>query len=94
AIRADIDALPIQEETDLPFSSNAAGVMHACGHDVHTAIALGVAKLLTDHLDLDELEGEVRFIFQHAEELPPGGAEDMIAAGVLDGVDYVIGAHL
>ncbi|GGG73080.1 amidohydrolase [Paenibacillus radicis (ex Gao et al. 2016)] len=94
AIRADIDALPIQEETDLPFASNADGVMHACGHDGHTAIALGVAKLLTDHLALDELEGEVRFIFQHAEELPPGGAEDMIAAGVLDGVDYVIGAHL
>lgn len=94
AIRADIDALPIHEENDLPFVSDTAGVMHACGHDGHTAIALGVAKLLTDHLDLSNLEGEIRFIFQHAEELPPGGAEEMIAAGVLDGVDTIIGAHL
>jgi len=93
AIRADIDALPIHEENDhLPFTSTASGVMHACGHDGHTAIALGVAKVLSAHQQ--DLEGEIRFIFQHAEELPPGGADDMIAAGVMDGVDWVIGAHL
>lgn len=92
AIRADIDALPIQEENDLPFSSVQDGVMHACGHDGHTAIVLGVAKLLTEHLTA--FNGEIRFLFQHAEELPPGGAEDMLAAGVMKDVDWVIGAHL
>lgn len=92
AIRADIDALPIEESTGLPYVSANPGVMHACGHDGHTAIVLGVAKVLAEHYDT--LEGEVRFIFQHAEELPPGGAEEMIAAGVMEGVDAVIGAHL
>jgi len=92
AIRADIDALPIEEDTGLPFASEASGVMHACGHDGHTATVLGVARILSEHAD--ELEGEVRFLFQHAEELPPGGADEMIAAGVMDGVDLVIGAHL
>ncbi|BBI36323.1 amidohydrolase [Cohnella abietis] len=92
AIRADIDALPIQEDTGLAFTSQNDGVMHACGHDGHTATVLGVAKILSQHRD--ELEGEVRFLFQHAEELPPGGADEMIAAGVMDGVDWVIGAHL
>lgn len=92
AIRADIDALPIDEETNLPFSSEKPGVMHACGHDGHTAIVLGVAKVMAEAQS--ELEGEIRFIFQHAEELPPGGADEMIAAGVMDGVDAVIGAHL
>jgi len=94
AIRADIDALPIQENTSLTFSSTNDGVMHACGHDGHTAIVLGVAKIFAKHFANHELAGEIRFIFQHAEELPPGGADEMIAAGVMDGVDCVIGAHL
>ncbi|WP_107840855.1 amidohydrolase [Metasolibacillus meyeri] len=92
AIRADIDALPIDEETNLQFTSQTAGAMHACGHDGHTATVLGVAKVLSAHQA--ELAGEVRFIFQHAEELPPGGAKEMIAAGVMDNVDAIIGAHL
>ncbi len=92
AIRADIDALPIQEDTGLPFASQVQGVMHACGHDGHTATVLGVARVLSEHAE--ELEGEIRFLFQHAEELPPGGADEMIAAGVMDGVNHVIGAHL
>lgn len=92
AIRADIDALPIQEENDLPYASKNAGAMHACGHDGHTAMVLGAAKILAAYQA--SLEGEIRFLFQHAEELPPGGAEEMIEAGVMDGVDWVIGAHL
>lgn len=92
ALRADIDALPIQEENTFDFVSRAEGVMHACGHDGHTAVLLGVARILADMRD--EISGEIRFLFQHAEELPPGGARDFIAAGVMDGVDYVIGCHL
>lgn len=92
AIRADIDALPIQEETSHSFSSQNPGVMHACGHDGHTAILLGAAKILSTLQD--QLKGEVRFLFQHAEELAPGGAEEMVQAGVMDGVDMIIGAHL
>ena len=92
ALRADIDALPIQEENTFDFVSGAEGVMHACGHDGHTAVLLGVARILADMRD--EIPGEIRFIFQHAEELPPGGARDFIAAGAMDGVDYVIGCHL
>ena len=74
ALRADIDALPIQEETDLEFASENPGVMHACGHDGHTAMLLATLNAL--HARRDELVGEVRFIFQHAEELLPGGAQD------------------
>lgn len=92
AIRADIDALPIQEENSLSYSSQNPGAMHACGHDGHTAILLGTAKILSTLQD--QLKGEVRFLFQHAEELAPGGAEEMVQAGVMDGVDVVIGAHL
>jgi amidohydrolase len=92
ALRADIDALPIREETGLPFASEREGVMHACGHDGHTAELLAVARVL---LGLrDDLRGEVRFLFQHAEELLPGGARDVVAAGALDGVDFVLGCHL
>ncbi len=92
AIRADIDALPIKEETNLPFASKVDGVMHACGHDGHTAILLGTAKILSELQE--ELSGEFLFLFQHAEEVPPGGAKEMVEAGVLEGVDYVLGLHL
>ncbi len=92
AMRADIDALPIEERNSHEFVSRNAGVMHACGHDGHTAMLLGAAKVLTGIRD--ELAGEIRFIFQHAEELDPGGAEELVNAGVLDGVDMIIGAHL
>lgn len=92
ALRADMDALPITEETALPFASTNDGVMHACGHDGHTAMLLGAAKVLKDNKD--NFSGEVVFIFQHAEELPPGGAAEMVAAGVLDGVEQVVGIHL
>ena len=92
AIRADIDALPIEERNEHGFVSRNPGVMHACGHDGHTAMLLGAAKVLASRRD--DLAGEVRFVFQHAEELFPGGAEEMVQAGVMDGVDIVIGAHL
>ena len=91
-LRADMDALPIQEETGLPFASKKDGVMHACGHDGHTAMLLGAAKVLSQ-LE-DEISGEIRFYFQHAEELYPGGASEMVRAGVADGIDGVIGLHL
>ncbi len=91
AIRADMDALPIQEDTSLPFASKNPGVMHACGHDMHTAILLGVVKYLVTKKE--DIRGEIRFIFQHAEEYI-GGAKEMVAAGALDGVDKIIGLHV
>lgn len=91
-IRADIDALPIQEENQVPYASDQAGVMHACGHDGHTAMLLGAAKILSGYKD--KIKGEVRFIFQHAEELPPGGAAEIVRAGAADGMDSIIGIHL
>lgn len=92
ALRADMDALPITEENDFDFASKNEGVMHACGHDAHTAVLLGVAKILSGMKD--EIKGEVRFLFQHAEEKLPGGASEMVEAGVMDGVDVVLGAHV
>jgi amidohydrolase len=92
ALRADIDALPVQEETGLEFASTRPGVMHACGHDMHTAILLAAATALAERRA--ELAGEVRFVFQHAEEKLPGGAQELVAAGVMDGVDVVVGAHV
>lgn len=91
-LRADIDALPIQEETGLPFASQNAGVMHACGHDLHTASLMGAAKILAAHRD--ELCGNVKFFFQPDEE-GNGGAERMVKAGCLQNpsVDAVFGGH-
>lgn len=91
-LRADIDGLPLQEETGLPFSSRHPGVMHACGHDGHMAILLATAERLVSHRE--DFKGRVRVLFQPAEEKPPGGALPMIEAGVLDGVDEVLGLHL
>ncbi len=92
AIRADMDALPIEEENDFEFVSQNPGVMHTCGHDGHTAMLLGTAKILSGLKD--KINGQVRFLFQHAEELFPGGAEEMVRAGVMQGIDAVIGTHL
>lgn len=92
ALRADFDALPIQEENDHSFTSTVDGVMHACGHDGHTAALLGLAKALNRMQH--ELKGTVVFIHQHAEELPPGGAIAMIEDGCLEGVDVIFGTHL
>lgn len=92
ALRADFDALPIHEETDLPYKSTVDGVMHACGHDSHTATLLVLAKVLNRMKD--EIEGNVVFIHQHAEEKPPGGAISMIEDGCLDGVDVIFGQHI
>ena len=92
AFRADIDALPIREDNDLPFCSVHDGVMHACGHDGHTAIQLAAARILNRHRE--ELKGDVLLIFQHAEEVPPGGGIEMKEAGVMEGVDLLFGLHL
>lgn len=106
ALRADIDALPVTERVDLPFKSNVTttfdgldvGVMHACGHDTHIAILMGVAEVLSKHKD--KINGTIKFIFQPAEEGPPkgeeGGAELMIKEGVLKNpnVDAIFGLHI
>lgn len=90
AFRADMDGLPITEETGLPFVSENPGVMHACGHDIHTAVLLGTATLLTKYKSA--LHGTVRFIFQPAEEIL-SGAKAMIAEGIMNGVDEIYGLH-
>jgi amidohydrolase len=91
AIRADMDALPIHEVNELDYRSTVEGKMHACGHDGHTAIALAVAALLSKRRA--ELTGNVKFLFQPAEE-GRGGAKLMLQEGVMEGVDGVIGLHL
>ena len=91
-LRADMDALPIQEDTGLPYASQNPGVMHACGHDCHTASLLGAAKLMAAHKE--ELCGNVKFFFQPNEE-GDGGAQRMVDAGCLENptVDAVFGGH-
>lgn len=91
AFRADIDALPIDENNDLPYKSKTPGVMHACGHDTHAACLLTFAKLLSSHREL--VKGTVKFIFQAAEEKLPGGAKALCADGALNGVDMIFGLH-
>jgi amidohydrolase len=92
AIRSDIDALPITEQTGLPFRSRNVGVMHACGHDMHMTAVLGTAAILSGMKK--QLKGSVRFIFQPAEEMPPGGAEPMIQNGALKNVSMIFGLHV
>ena len=92
ALRADFDALEIEELNEIPYKSKNPGVMHACGHDGHTATLLVLAKVLAEMQE--QLTGNVVFIHQHAEELVPGGAKAMIEDGCLDGVDVIYGTHL
>lgn len=92
AIRADFDALPITEETGLPFASENPGCMHACGHDGHTAYMMVLVETLIEMKD--QLKGKIKVFHQPAEETPPGGAVGMIKAGCLDGVDNVVGIHV
>lgn len=92
AVRADIDGLPIKEENDIEYASKNEGVMHACGHDAHIAMLLGLARLLVQNVQ--NMKGNVRLLFQPAEEAPPGGALSLIKEGALQGVDYIIGQHI
>ena len=92
-LRADIDALPIQENRDdLDFVSEIDGKMHACGHDSHASMLLGAAEVLSKNKD--KISGEIYLIFQHAEELPPGGAIEMVETGLFDDLDVVFAQHI
>mgnify|MGYP001453072448 CR=1 FL=1 len=91
-LRADFDALPITEEADVPFKSKNEGVMHACGHDAHTAYLMVLADCLIQLKD--ELHGTVKIIHQHAEEVPPGGAKSIVESGKLDDLDAIFGIHI
>ncbi|EMV4583589.1 amidohydrolase [Listeria monocytogenes] len=92
ALRADFDALPIEEQTELPFKSKKPSVMHACGHDGHTAYLLVLADCL---IQLKEnIPGTIKIVHQHAEETPPGGAKSVVESGILDDVDQIFGIHV
>lgn len=93
ALRADIDALPVQETTGLPFASTVHGVAHACGHDVHTAAVLGAGLVLAELHATGDLPVGVRLVLQPAEEVQPGGALDVINAGGLDGIGRIFAVH-
>jgi amidohydrolase len=93
ALRADIDALPVQETTGLPFASTVPGIAHACGHDVHTTALLGAGLVLAELHAAGELPNAVRLVFQPAEEVQPGGALDVVAAGGLDGIGRIFALH-
>lgn len=93
ALRADIDALPVQETTGLPYASTVHGVAHACGHDVHTTALLGAGLVLAELHEAGELPTGVRLIFQPAEEVQPGGALDVMGEGALDGVGRIFALH-
>lgn len=93
ALRADLDALPVQETTGLPYASTQPGVAHACGHDLHTAMLVGAGLVLGSLESEGRLPAPVRLVFQPAEEVQPGGATDLIAAGVMDGVDRIFALH-
>jgi amidohydrolase len=92
ALRADMDALPIQDEKTNEYASQVPGVMHACGHDAHTSTLLGLAYIFSEMRST--LAGSIKFIFQPAEEVSPGGALPLIQQGVLDDVDVIFGVHL
>lgn len=92
ALRADFDALPIQDEKDVPYKSTVPGVMHACGHDGHTASLLSLAKTMKQFQH--DLPGTLVFVHQHAEEIAPGGAKPIVDSGALDHVDAIFGSHL
>ena len=93
ALRADLDGLPVDDRGGEPWASTVAGVAHACGHDVHTAALVGAGIALAEAHETSPLPGRVRLLFQPAEEVMPGGALEVIAAGALDGVQHVYGLH-
>ncbi|MFT4147940.1 MAG: amidohydrolase [Micrococcaceae bacterium] len=93
AFRGDIDALPLPDLTELPFASKNENISHACGHDVHTAVVLGVALTLNKIAHQGKVKGAFRFIFQPAEEIMPGGAEEIIPQGALEGVPRILSLH-
>ena len=93
ALRADMDALEMEEENDIDFKSKNKNVMHSCGHDSHMTFLLGAAKLLNDNKD--KIKGKVKLVFQPAEELSPiGGAPKILESGLLDDVDAILGSHV
>lgn len=92
ALRADFDALPIVDLKQVSYVSKNEGISHSCGHDGHTAALLGVAKVLVKYKE--QLKGSILFVFQHAEEKPPGGAKEMLTHNILKDIDYVFAAHL